>query len=366
VRIETETGLVGWGEGSSLISQDGGLAKVREVVNTIFGPTLIGRDPTEPMVIWKELQTLAASTFGRDRMYLQKASIAAISAIDIALWDISGQAKGQPVHKLLSNVVRSKIKVCVDISLHPFWEQQFSSDSAWRPASSVPQPEAQSLLDLGFDTFEVSLLGSLENNMQSARATRYAFGRQANIVVRQSTSRAPAEELVCAMSTARVSLLVGNLAKYPEDSPRLSVPMAWGDLEWKGKALCDGMAGGDVDILQPNIIFCGGFTALLRILTIAKSHDVLVMPSCHTRRGSGIALAATIQASAAVPWKSMVDGQEPNPKEPMISLSPDVLDIRNQFLVQNIDGSGGYLHVSERPGLGTTVDEQALSRMAIQ
>jgi L-alanine-DL-glutamate epimerase-like enolase superfamily enzyme len=62
----------------------------------------------------------------------------------------------------------------------------------------------------------------------------------------------------------------------------------------------------------------------------------------------------------------MVDGQEPNPKEPMISLSPDVLDIRNQFLVQNIDGSGGYLHVSERPGLGTTVDEQALSRMAIQ
>ncbi|OQE29318.1 hypothetical protein PENFLA_c004G00239 [Penicillium flavigenum] len=367
VRIETETGLVGWGEGSSLTLQGGGSQKVREILNTILGPTIIGRDPTEPMVIWKELQTLATSTFGRDPIYhRQKASIAAISAIDIALWDISGKAKGQPVHKLLSNVVRSKIKVCVDISLHPFWEQHFSSDSAWQPASSVPQPEAQLLLDLGFDTFEVPIFGPLERSMRTVRATRGGFGRQASIVVKNHTLGAPAEELVWAMSTARVSLLVDYPANYSEDSPRLSAPLAWGEQEWRGKELCDGMAGGDVDILQPNITICGGFTALLRILTIAKSHDVLVMPSCHTRHGSGIALAATIQASAAVPWKSMEAGKEPNPKEPMISLSPDILDIRNQFLVQNIDGSGGYLHVSEGPGLGSTVDEQVLSQMTIQ
>ncbi|OQE84994.1 hypothetical protein PENNAL_c0025G08781 [Penicillium nalgiovense] len=367
VRIETETGLVGWGEGSSLIRLGGGPAKVREIVNTIFGPTLIGRDPTEPMVVWKELQTLAASTFGRDPTHhMKRANIAAISAIDIALWDISGQAKGQPVHKLLSNVVRSKIKVCVDISLSSLWEERFSSDSAWQPTSSVPQPEAQFLLDLGFDTFEVRISGPLERSMRTVRATRHGFGRQASIVVKNLTSRAPEEELVSAMSTARVSLLVDNPANYSEDSPRLSVPMAWGGREWNGKYLCDGMAGGDVDILQPNIIICGGFTALLRILTIARSHDVLVMPSCHTSYGSGIALAATIQASAAVPWKSMEAGQEPNPKEPMISLSPDILDIRNQFLVQKIDGSGGYLHVPEAPGLGTTVDEQVLGQMAIQ
>ncbi|KAJ6188332.1 hypothetical protein N7519_003240 [Penicillium mononematosum] len=358
----------GWGEGMPSTTTEGwGPPKLLEIVNTIFGPALIGRDPTEPMVIWKELQILAASTFGPDALFHEKqVSIAAISAIDIALWDISGKAKGQPVHKLLSNVVRSKIKVCVDISLDSRWERRFSSDSAWQPGSPVPQPEAQFLLDLGFDTFEISLFGPLEKDMRIVRATRGAFGRQASIVVKNRTLRAPAEELVWAMSTARVSLLVDNPAKYSEDSPSLSVPVAWGGWAWDGKDLCNGMAGGDVDILQPNIILCGGFTALLQILTIAKSHDMLVMPSCDTRHGSGIALAATIQASAAVPWKSMEAGQEPNPKEPMISLSPDILDVRNQFLVQNIDGSGGYLHVPEGPGLGSTVDEQALSRMAIQ
>ncbi|KAJ6152015.1 hypothetical protein N7497_006334 [Penicillium chrysogenum] len=350
VRIETETGVVGWGEGLWLTSLGGGSQKVREIVDTVFGPVIIGRDPTAPMDIWKELQTLAASTFHHGSTYDRRiAPIAAISAIDIALWDITGKAKGQPVHKLLSNVVRSKIKVCVDVSLAHDWEQRFSSDSAWQPGSfSVPQPEAQFLLDRGFDTFEISIRGPLERSMRTVRAIRGGFGPQASIVVKNHTMGAPAEEIT--LKTAQDSRRLwpganGNRAER-------SFAMAW--LE------------GDVDILQPNITICGGFTALLRILTIAESHDVLVMPCCPMRHGSGIALAATIQAAAAVPWMSMEAGQEPNPKEPMISLSTDVLDMRNRFLVENIDGSGGYLHVSESPGLGSTVDEQALSRLTIQ
>ncbi|KAK4870840.1 hypothetical protein LT330_000077 [Penicillium expansum] len=100
-------------------------------------------------------------------------------------------------------------------------------------------------------------------------------------------------------------------------------------------------------------------------MIIAKSHDVLVMPSCSSLHGSGIALAAIIQASAAVPWRQINAEQETSPREPMIKLSPDTLNIRNQFLVQMIGGSGGYLGVPERPGLGTIVDEQVLSRVTI-
>ncbi|KAJ5209590.1 hypothetical protein N7449_003969 [Penicillium cf. viridicatum] len=66
VRIETEMGFVGWDEGTSPAPEPGwGAPKVLEMINTLFAPTLIGRDPTEPMVIWKELQTLSFSTFDR-------------------------------------------------------------------------------------------------------------------------------------------------------------------------------------------------------------------------------------------------------------------------------------------------------------
>ncbi|KAK4870841.1 hypothetical protein LT330_000078 [Penicillium expansum] len=124
----------------------------------MFAPTLIGRDPTEPMAIWKDLQTLSVSNFGRELWTSdeQQTSIGAISAIDIALWDITGNAKGQPICKQPSSAIRSHIKVCVEVSLDDLWVQQFSSDSPWQLASATI-PEAQSLLDLGFDTFQVKI-----------------------------------------------------------------------------------------------------------------------------------------------------------------------------------------------------------------
>ncbi|KAJ5508387.1 hypothetical protein N7527_010530 [Penicillium freii] len=343
VRIETDTGLVGWGEGATHHPHpDWGAPKILELINTMFAPTLIGRDPTVPMIIWNELQALSVSTFGHPKPrvldYKQKASTGAISAIDIALWDINGQAKGQPICKLLSNVIRSQIKPLLQYQSH-------SRCSIW-----------------GFDTFEVTIHGRLEKSMQTVRAARETFGRHASIVVNNSTLNAPAEELVQAMSSARVSLFVEGIKLHSKEELMPSVPVVWGEHKWNGEELCDGMAGGNVDILRPNIIICGGFTALLRILTIAKSHPVLVMSSCSEYYGSGIALAATIQASAAVPWNPANAEQETNAKEPMIRLSPNTLNIRNQFLVQKMDGSGGYLHVSQAPGLGTTVNEQVLGR----
>ncbi|KAJ5499162.1 Mandelate racemase/muconate lactonizing enzyme [Penicillium expansum] len=300
VRIETDTGLVGWGEGTTDLGW--GAPKLLERINTMFAPTLIGRDPTEPMAIWKDLQTLSVSNYGRELWTSdeQQTSIGAISAIDIALWDITGNAKGQPICKQLSSAIRSHIKVCVEVSLDDLWVQQFSSDSPWQLASATI-PEAQSLLDLGFDTFQVKIEGRPESDMQVVRATREAFGRHASIVVENYNLNAPGEELVWAMSSARISLFVEAFKPHSKDNLRPSVPVAWGENEWDGKKLCEGMAGGGVDILRPNIIICGGFTALLRIMIIAKSHDVLVMPSCSSLHGSGIALAAIIQASAAVP-----------------------------------------------------------------
>lgn len=93
-------------------------------------------------------------------------------------------------------------------------------------------------------------------------------------------------------------------------------------------------------------------------------HVVRVMPCCSSSYGYSIALTARIRASAAVPWNRSEVKQKSNPKEPMTQLSPNSYGIRNELLVQKIDGSGRYLHVPEAPGLGTTVDEQVLSSLA--
>jgi D-galactarolactone cycloisomerase len=96
VRVETDTGLVGWGEGG----QYGPPEPVAACVDAVFAPRLIGRNPTEPVRIWEEHYAFSRD-FGQKGTYIE-----AISAIDIALWDIAGQAAGLPVWKLLGGRFR--------------------------------------------------------------------------------------------------------------------------------------------------------------------------------------------------------------------------------------------------------------------
>src|ERR1700742_1905423 len=100
VRVETDTGIVGWGEGG----QHGPPEPVAAVVDHVFAKRLIGRDPTEPVVIWEELYVFSRN-FGQKGTYIE-----AMSAIDIALWDISGKAVGLPVYKLLGGAFRKRAK----------------------------------------------------------------------------------------------------------------------------------------------------------------------------------------------------------------------------------------------------------------
>ncbi|KGO74761.1 Mandelate racemase/muconate lactonizing enzyme, N-terminal [Penicillium italicum] len=286
----------------------GGAPKILEGINTLFDPTLIGRNLTEPMTIWNDRQTLSVSIFGTKVRTCdeQQTSIGASSAIDIAVWDIPGKFKGLPICNLLSGAIQSQVKVCEDVSLDDLWVQQFSSNSPSKLRAELK-----------------------------------------------------------ATSSTGACLSVEAFKQHSKDEPRPSVPVAWSEQEWEGKKLCDGMAGGDIDILRPKVILCGGFTALLQIIPSANSHGMLVVPFCSSVYGSGITLVATTQASAAVLWNRVKPEQEINPKEPIIKLSPYSSSCRNEFLVKKIGVSSGYLGVPERPGLGTTVDEQVWSRLTV-
>jgi L-alanine-DL-glutamate epimerase-like enolase superfamily enzyme len=107
LRIETEDGIVGWGEGKNAAGSAGRYSALVHLLNEEFGPQLIGRDASEITPIWEDLYsgTRAGSAAARGHALPELArrglSIAAISAIDIALWDIRGKALGEPVWALL-------------------------------------------------------------------------------------------------------------------------------------------------------------------------------------------------------------------------------------------------------------------------
>ena len=97
VEIETADGIVGWGEcyGPSAVA--------KAFIETQFGPRVTGRDPFDVEVIWEDL-------YNRIKDYGNKGmSIAAISGIDIALWDIIGKTAGKPVHKFMGGAFRTEV-----------------------------------------------------------------------------------------------------------------------------------------------------------------------------------------------------------------------------------------------------------------
>ncbi len=91
VRIDTDEGLTGWGEGG----QWGPPEPVAEMLDRVLAPRLLGRDPAQVGVLWEQLYAYIRD-WGR-----QSTGMEALSAVDIALWDLRGKALGQPVYALL-------------------------------------------------------------------------------------------------------------------------------------------------------------------------------------------------------------------------------------------------------------------------
>jgi len=113
VRVTTNDGIVGWGEGKNAAGSAGNYAALVHMLNHEVGPMLIGRDARDIMPIWElqyngvRAETAAAQGHAMPQMARRGMTVSAISAIDIALWDIFGKAAGEPVWRLLGGRKRA-------------------------------------------------------------------------------------------------------------------------------------------------------------------------------------------------------------------------------------------------------------------
>ena len=102
VEVVTDAGISGWGEALCVGMQPPEIAAA--TVESALAPVLIGADPREPEVLWHAM-------YNRTRDFGQKgAVISGISAVDIALWDLCGKARGEPVWRLLGGAFRRRVR----------------------------------------------------------------------------------------------------------------------------------------------------------------------------------------------------------------------------------------------------------------
>ncbi len=338
-RIETDDGLVGWGEPVV----EGRAEVVRSAVH-VLSEHLLGQDPLRIQDHW---QVLTKGGFYRGGPILSSA----VAGLDQALWDIAGQVYGAPVYALLGGPVRDTVRVY-----------------AWvggdEPAGLREQITAQ--VEAGFTAVKMNAAGAtspLSTPAETAAvvarvaAAREVLGPDRDVAVdfhgrfTAATARRVLTEL------APLHPLFVEEPVVPEQSHLLPalvaagpVPLATGERLYSRAEFLPVLNAG-VAVAQPDLSHAGGISEVHRIASLAETYGALLAPHCPL---GPIALAASLQIAFATPnflIQEQSRGIHYNKDADLLSYVVDPEPFR--FVA-------GHALRGDRPGLGITVDETAV------
>jgi D-galactarolactone cycloisomerase len=313
-------------------------------------------DPRDRGRIWHDLYSFSRD-FGQKGTYIE-----AISGLDIALWDLVGQYEREPVYRLLGGRFRESI-VAYATGCYYRGERVFDAEATLPALAS----EAQSYIDAGFQAVKMKVgLLSVADDLRRVEAVRAAIGPRTPLLV--DANHAYNSFSAMRMAKGLADLGVGWFEEpvVPEDRDgyrRLRqaclLPIAGGEAEFTRYGFRDLIAGGCVDIVQPDICASGGFSEWIKICALADAFGLAVIPHVW---GSGIALAAALHALCALPPSPHTANPLPFQNEPVIEFDRNPNPLRDLLLTEPIVLKEGRVQVPEGFGLGVHVNEQELNR----
>ncbi len=349
LRIETDDGLVGWGEGKNAAGSAGDYGTLVHLLNHDFGPRIIGRDPADITFIWEDLYNGVRADKARmsghamPEMARRGLTVAAISAIDIALWDILGKADGKPVWQLLGGRKADRLPAY--------------ASGGWAGADKIGE-QLQSYIDTGgFKAVKMrvgAMDGAAHVSAARVRAARKALGPSIDIAVDAHGTYTVAEarrfaQMVadCDLAWFEEPVIADDKSGMAEVRAACNIPIATGESEATRFAFRDLAMARAADIFQPDPAFCGGISETMRIGTLASSFNLRLAP--HLWAGAPCFFAG-LHICAASPASFTIEFS--------LGANPMIHDI----IGETVTARDGMVAIPDGPGLGFTMDEAALKR----
>ena len=332
VKVETDEGLVGWGESTC------GPLTVASMVDEI-GATLIGKDPCRIEQHWQELYHLYHNVRGG------VIQLAAIRGIEIALWDIKGKAFNCPVWELIGGQMREKI-----------WTYgRFDGATPEDCVEHALRETATGLTALkGDPVAHTGLFPSAESEADSIAkvyAVREAVGPDVELLIECHGRLNPSSAIRFADAVAEMSPYVfeepvppQNVEAMAKVADSVNIPLSTGERLYTKWDFVELLQKQVVALIQPDICHAGGISELKKIAAMAEAYYVGVQP--HNPYGPVNTMAAIqvdvgmpnfmIQEGGHAPWfDEVVVGEFPKQKN-------------------------GYFNVPTAPGIGVEMDESVL------
>ena len=340
VRIETDAGIHGVGEGGAWGHIEASVTAVRK-----FATYLEGKDPLPVEHHWAMMHRFA---------YFQGHAInAAISAIDIALWDIKGKALGAPVHQLLGGPSRTKARVYGHVyekNIDAVIEELKRKKAAGFTAVGHLNP----FLDEGEDqVYFKPHVAKMRDAIDNVRRMRDAAGDEMDLCIEIHRRLTPAEAIVFARGIEPYHpmfledpMRYENADAMARIADRIHVPIATGErftTIYEFQALLTRNA---VEYARVDVCLCGGITGAKKVAAMAEAHDVMVVP--HNPL-SPVGLAACLQIDAAIPNFAIQEYTTGFEAGVMVSVERHLgHDVVDEVPVPE----DGFVAIPDRPGIG--------------
>lgn len=341
VKVIADDGLVGWGEGAGAA-----------LINGLLAPLLIGQDPMDRTGLWERL--FHALYNGNNAVGLAGS---ALSALDMALWDLAGKATDLPVYALLGGKVRDKIAVYAT-GLY-YTEGEFPDRLL---------DEARGYVAEGFKGMKTKVGGlSIAEDVARVRALRDAIGPDVHLMVDANEAYNATTAIRIGQKLAELDLVwfeepvnAQDLDAYLEVKAALPMAIAGGEnlrTRYEFKPYLTRRA---YDIVQPDVMHCGGITEMQRICAIANACGIQVNPHVW---GSPVMIAATLHLAATLPPCPPARNALPYLQEPVMEFDRTPNTIRQTICAVPFEHEDGFVRVPTGPGLGIEVDEAVVERL---
>ncbi len=351
VRIQTDQGLFGDGEGVDAVS--GGASIVAG-----FRYALVGQDPLNVDALFERIRTSGIFAGAQAGQY-----VAALSAVEIALWDLAGKAVGLPVYQLLGGKMRDRVRVYCDSA-----------------TNSRNDPKAKEwiaqIIDLGFTAAKIDI----DDGRDPARfdrvnwtANNAEIDHMVDKVAFMRESLPPQIDLAVDMhgrydlgTAKRVARLLEpfrllwleepvppeNVDAMRDVRESCHVPICAGENLFLRHGFRELLEKRAVDIVMPDIQKCGGLLEARKIADMAHTYYVPMAPHC---QASPIGMMASCHVLAAIPNALVLEWHWGHPAQRM-----------QQWKVYVKEGEiidKGFITVPDRPGIGLEFNEEAVKKM---
>jgi len=343
VRLETAGGAVGWGEAITG-TEDASLA-MKVIVDRGFAPRLKGRDPRDVEAIWAEFRETTYWTGNGGIVTF------AISAIDMALWDLAGRIAGLPLHRLLGGKRRDRVRaassIIFDTANLPGIGRQFADLHA----------RGYEVLKGGWGhDLSIAFGRDPKRDVAIVRTMREAVGETAEIIVDVAAGAGWTASHAITMARAfepyrlywlEDALPEGDLEGWKRLRAGTATPLCTGEKGWTIPHFRGLIASGALDIIMLDPGRAEGVTGTKKVIDLAA--DAGLSWNAHSW-SSALNTAASLHLAAA------------SPNVLLLELKPEPSPMQNDIVSDPIVMRGGWIEVPDTPGLGVTIDEAAVRR----